>query len=89
MARLGWLSPGRRRSDVYQTAQRGYNNTPGGQTPGARDLKDAGLRYSPSLGQHITLGLAVEGGIFFPGQALDGVMNDSVKTARLRAAVQW
>ena len=94
-ARVGWLQAWTAGdwADVYQTAtQGGYNTTPGGQTPGSRDLGgelDAGLRYSPSLGQHLTLGLAVEGGIFFPGQALDGVMNDPVKSARLRAAVQW
>ena len=94
-ARVGWLQAWTAGdwADVYQTAkQGGYNTTPGGQTPGSRDLGgelDAGLRYSPSLGQYLTLGLAIEGGIFFPGQALEGVMDASVKTARLRAAVQW
>ena len=94
-ARVGWLQAWTAGdwADVYQTAkQGGYNTTTGGQPPGSRDLGgelDAGLRYSPSLGQYLTLGLAVEGGIFFPGQALDGVLDEPVKTARLRAAVQW
>ena len=58
----------------------GYNTTPGGQTPGARDPGgelDAGSPQ-PIARSAPHLGLAVEGE-FFPGQALDGVMNDSVR----------
>lgn len=93
--RLGWLQAWTAGdwADVYQTALRGgYNTTPGGQAPGSRDLGgelDAGIRYSPSLSEHLTLSLAAEGGLFFPGKALDGVVDESVKTARLRAALQW
>ena len=70
----------------------GYNTTVGGDSSGSRDLGgelDAGIRYTPALGQYFTLGLVAEGGVFFPGEAFLGVIENPIQTARFRALVQW
>ena len=93
--RAGWLQAWSAGDwvDVYQTAKSGgYNATPGGKKPGSRELGgelDVGVRYNPVMGSHFTLGLVAEGGVFFPGEAFEGITEDPIQTARFRAMVQW
>ena len=79
--------------DVYETAKNGgYSTTPGGESPSIRHLGqevDLGMDVSV-LGDRLgAWAIRAEGGVLFPGEALNGVVDESVYSARLRAGVNW
>ena len=68
---------------------RGYNTTFGGQTPGSRHLGSEGL-----LGTVVRIPVGetqldgrVEGAVFAPGAAFDGLVLETLAT--VRAGVDW
>jgi|GEM_PF-1566469 len=79
--------------DLFQSATRaGYNTTVGGQMPGARMLGqeiDVGARYSLAIQESIKLRLGVEGAVYLPGAAFEGVLEDPVTMVRTTMDVRW
>ncbi len=63
--------------DPYSSAKNGgFNTTYGGKSPGDKLLGhelNVGLRYGFPLGAGVTLKAGFEAGVFFPGQAMDGL----------------
>ena len=93
-ARLGgvWAVATADVQDPYATGVNGgYNTTFGGASPGRRGLGvegDAALTVERALGGAAVRG-AVEGAVWSPGAALDGVVTSAVPAVRGRLGVRW
>lgn len=79
--------------DLFSSGTRaGYNTTVGGQAPGERGLGqeiDASARYTLAISDDIALRLGVEGAVYLPGTAFEGVLDDPVTMVRTTMDVRW
>ena len=50
---------------------------------------DVGARYSLAIQESITLRLGVEGAVYLPGAAFEGVLEDPVTMVRTTMDVRW
>ncbi len=77
--------------DVYRSGLNGgFNTTPGGATPGSRELGQeilAAASYTFDLG--VALRLGAEAAVFLPGDALAGAVEDPLWLGRGKVDLSW